>query len=127
MSHVTCHMSHVTYHVSGVACQVSCVKFLFYFFFLGQSGEASWWRVCYQRGLFRLVSRQRQRHIVLFLFDPEKLIDIITFLGGGGVGQAQIVSTLVCIFPNKVPIGDVAHICQTCLPKTIQIIHRAQL
>ena len=31
MSQVTCHMSH--------------------FFFFGQSGEAYWWRVCYQRGL----------------------------------------------------------------------------
>ena len=25
--------------------------------FFGQSGEASWWRVCYQRGLPRLVSK----------------------------------------------------------------------
>ena len=25
---------------------------------IGQSGEASWWRVCYQRGLPRLVTRQ---------------------------------------------------------------------
>ena len=30
--------------------------FLFiYLFFFGQSGEAYWWRVCYQRGLPRLV------------------------------------------------------------------------
>ena len=34
MSHVTCH---------------------FFLFFFGQSGEAYWWRVCYQRGLPRLV------------------------------------------------------------------------
>ena len=40
-----CHMSHVTFHMSHVA-----------FFFFGQSGEAYRWRVCYQRGLPRLVS-----------------------------------------------------------------------
>ena len=44
MSPVTCHMSHVTCHMS-----------LFFYFFL-LSGETSWWRVCYQRGLPRLVS-----------------------------------------------------------------------
>ena len=27
----------------------------FFFFFFGQSGEAYWWRVCYQWGLPRLV------------------------------------------------------------------------
>ena len=43
MSHVTCHMSHVIF---------------FFFFFFGQIGEAYWWRVCYQRGLPRLVSQQ---------------------------------------------------------------------
>ena len=37
MSRVTCHMSHDT------------------FFFFWQSGEAYWWRVCYRRGLPRLV------------------------------------------------------------------------
>ena len=40
-----CHMSRVTCHMS---------QFFFYFFF-GQSGEAYRWRVCYQRGLPRLV------------------------------------------------------------------------
>ena len=54
MSDVTCHLSHV---------------FLFYFFSYdkylkkislkkyGQSGGASWWRVCYQLGILRLVSK----------------------------------------------------------------------
>ena len=35
-----CQMSHVVYHVSNV----------FFFSFFQQRGEASWWRVCYQRG-----------------------------------------------------------------------------
>ena len=48
MSHVMCH---VLYHVSRVTCHVSHVTFFFY----GQSGEAYRWRVCYQRGLPRLV------------------------------------------------------------------------
>ena len=39
MSHVTCHLSHVKKK----------------FFFIGQSGGASQWWVCYQRGLPRLV------------------------------------------------------------------------
>ena len=46
MSHVTCHMSHVTCHMSDVMCHVSCVTFFFKL-----NIEASWWRVCYQRGL----------------------------------------------------------------------------
>ena len=63
VSHVTCHVSHVTCHVSHVTCHMSHViyiyffSFFFFFFFLffGQSGEAYRWRVCYQRGLPRLV------------------------------------------------------------------------
>ena len=56
-----CHMSCVTCHVSGVTCQVSHVschmsrKKIYIFFLPGQSGEASRWRVCYQRGQPRLV------------------------------------------------------------------------
>ena len=45
MSHITCLMSHVLYHMSHVT---------FFFSFL-ESGSVSWWRVCYQRGLPRLV------------------------------------------------------------------------
>ena len=52
MSHVTCHVSRVTCHMSRVTCHVSHV--IFFIFFL-QSGEAYRWRVCYQRGLPRLV------------------------------------------------------------------------
>ena len=49
MSHVTCHVSHVTCHVSHVICH------FFFFLFFGQSGQAYWWKVCYQQGLPRLV------------------------------------------------------------------------
>ena len=54
---VMCHVSGVTFHVSRVTCHVSNANFIFLFiiFFLGQLGEAYRWRVCYQRGLPRLV------------------------------------------------------------------------
>ena len=43
---VTCHVSRVTCHMS---------HFFYFYFFFGQNGEAYRWRVCYQRGLPRLV------------------------------------------------------------------------
>ena len=48
MSCVMCHKSRVTYHVWHVT-------FIVFVCFLGQSGEAYRWRVCYQRGLPRLI------------------------------------------------------------------------
>ena len=51
--HVMYHVSHVMYHVSHVMCQVSCVTCNMNFFL--QCGEASYWRVCYQRDLPCLV------------------------------------------------------------------------
>ena len=48
------HVSCVTYHLSRVTCHVSLVT-IFFFFFFRQSGQDYWWRVCYQRGLPRLV------------------------------------------------------------------------
>ena len=48
-----CHMSHVTCHMSRVTCHVSCVTCHMSHFF--SSLEVYWWRVCYQRGLPRLV------------------------------------------------------------------------
>ena len=36
-------------------CQGSCVTCQASYFFFLQNGEANWWRVCYQRGLPRLV------------------------------------------------------------------------
>ena len=65
VSRVMCHVSRVTCHVSPVTCQMSPVickqnlkqksKTKLSFKKIGQSGGASWWRVCYQRGLPRLV------------------------------------------------------------------------
>ena len=61
MSRVTCHLSPVTCHLSPVTCQqiIFFDIFIFFIFFYvnknGQSGGASRWRVCYQRGLLRLV------------------------------------------------------------------------
>ena len=42
-----CHVSHVT---------------IFFLSFFGQSGEGHWWRVCYQRGLPRLVFSHSLTH-----------------------------------------------------------------
>ena len=47
MSRVTYHMSHVTHH-------------FFFFFFWTKWWRWRWWRVCYQRGLSRLVSTANQ-------------------------------------------------------------------
>ena len=55
MSGVPCHVSPVRCQVSNVKWQVSHVINFIYLFF-GQSCGASWWRVCYQCGLTRLVS-----------------------------------------------------------------------
>ena len=46
--HVTCHMLLVTCHMSSVKCN-------FFLLLFRQSGDAYWWRVCYQQGLSRLV------------------------------------------------------------------------
>ena len=54
VSGVRCQVSHVRCHMSHVTCQVLHVFFSSSFW--GQSGRVSLWRVCYQRGLPRLVS-----------------------------------------------------------------------
>ena len=56
MSHVMCQVSCVTCHVSCFTCHMSCVTC--HIFCSWQSGEAYPWRVCYQRGLPRLVFRK---------------------------------------------------------------------
>ena len=66
MSCVMCHVSPVTCHVSPVTCHLSNVKqkkfkdkkkimTFFYLKKIRKIGGASRWRVCYQRGLPRLV------------------------------------------------------------------------
>ena len=64
-----CHVSHVTCHVSRVTCHMSKNIFLHFHYKkkknknkknyttknIGKSAEAYRWRVCYQRGLPRLV------------------------------------------------------------------------
>ena len=74
---------HAHHQVLGVTCQVSHVTcdFFLFLFLCGQSCVASWWRVCYQRGLphqvyllnlFMCVSQSTkalfQLYILLFLF-----------------------------------------------------------
>ena len=59
-----------TCHMSGVRCQVSrvtCLFFFFFFFFFGQKVGASRWRVCYQRGLPRLVFNPEQIRIIFII------------------------------------------------------------
>ena len=68
ISCVTCHMSHVMCHMSCVTCQVSSVTIFFLFW---QSAGASRWRVCYQRGLPRLVS---------MLIQSKHLEELCTFI-----------------------------------------------
>ena len=60
VSRVPCHLSRVKCHMSPVTCQKKNSSYFFFFSFLslkkiGQSGGPSRWRVCYQRGLPRLV------------------------------------------------------------------------
>ena len=59
---VKCHVSHVTHNVSFVACNMSLNLFnctIIIYIFVLQSGEAIWWRVCYQWGLPCLVYIQQ--------------------------------------------------------------------
>ena len=58
VSSVTRHVSCVTYHISHVTCHMSCVTCTMCSFFFLQSGEVFGWRVCYERGLPRLVLEQ---------------------------------------------------------------------
>ena len=57
VSRITHQMSHFTCHLSYITSQVSHVTHFFFLFFLLESGGVSFWRVCYQRGLPRLVFR----------------------------------------------------------------------
>ena len=63
VSRITCHVSCVTCHMSHIKKQdkifgiknINNKKIYFIFGQSGQSGGAIRWRVCYQRGLLRLV------------------------------------------------------------------------
>ena len=70
VSYVRCHVSDVVCHVSHVTCHMSHVTIIYIFIYFGQSGEVYRWRVCYQRGLPRLVitldpntSKRLRKHI----------------------------------------------------------------
>ena len=68
VSYVMCHVSHVRCHMSPVPCHMSPVTRQIFFLIkeknilnkIGQRGGVSRWRVCYQRGLPRLVFRRIQ-------------------------------------------------------------------
>ena len=49
--HILCQMSCVKRHMSKIMCHnfFVCCIYIFFYFFYGQRGEASQWRVCYQR------------------------------------------------------------------------------
>ena len=68
MSGVTCQVSRVRCHVSHVTCHINFNLLFIYFF--GQSGEASRWRVCYQRGLPRLfiLSFTHLNEIIIYIY-----------------------------------------------------------
>ena len=70
MSHFMCHVSCVMYYVSCIMCQVSSVTChmsgVIFSLFFGQSGEARWWRVCYQEGLPRRVHNVNQQTLNLY-------------------------------------------------------------
>ena len=63
-------MSHVTCHVSRVTCPMSHV--IFFFFFFGRTAEAYRWRVCYQRGLPRLVYITYHFFFIYYMYNIKK-------------------------------------------------------
>ena len=68
--YVICHVLRVTWHMSYVTFFI----FIFIESCFGQSGEASWWRVCHQRGYpssficLELCESQNSPHLADFLF-----------------------------------------------------------
>ena len=46
---------------------VSHVYIYIFFFFFWKRGSARWWRVCYQRGLPRLVSSRHAIYVLIFI------------------------------------------------------------
>ena len=72
MSHVMFHMS----HAMRVRCRVSLVTIFVYFFFLGQSGETTQWRVFYQQGLACPVFKPKREPLKTSLNNC-KILDLI--------------------------------------------------
>ena len=66
VSCVMCHVLRITCHVSPVTCHLSSVKIFFIPKKFLQSGGASSWRVCYQRGLPYLVLIDSWIHSVTY-------------------------------------------------------------
>ena len=73
---VTCHMSRVMCHMSNVMCHLSCVTCHMFLKKcrkkipskkIGQRGGASWWKVCYQRGLYKQTMHQTKYLVPLLL------------------------------------------------------------
>ena len=116
MSHVTCHLSHVTCHMPQVTCKL--------FLGGGQNGEASHWRICYQRGLPRLVFLPL--HIMFYLFPMVSLHEV---RDGGKVGpyfhpitnqgyhQLPIIDIKMCKSFPKTGFCSNGIICEICPPR----------
>ena len=91
-----CHMSDVTCLVSGVTCQVSGVMciFVFIFFFFKQSDGASCWRVCYPRGLPRLVQVLKDIKIAPLVLKLRPYLLLGGFILSAQLEKAIFLSTL---------------------------------
>ena len=106
VSNVTCHASGFTYqvscvscHVSGVTCQVSGVFFVFFW--------TKWWRLCYQRGLPRLVYTKlenlAQSHTTFFQFSfccKHRLREPLVLSGTASLDKSSPIIT--CSYSAKV-------------------------
>ena len=95
VSCVTCHVSHVTCHVSCVTCHLYHVTCHFFSITkkIGQCGGASRWKVCYQRGLPRLVQKLEQFCWIVGFFLLDKVVKLV---GGGSV--SFLISRRINIF-----------------------------
>ena len=71
-----CHVSHVTCHVLGGTCHI--FSYFASSVSVGQNGEASRWKVCYQRGLPRQVFSERGGTPVLIVPEVDKKLHKFT-------------------------------------------------
>ena len=101
-----CQVSHVTYHVSHVTCRNIYIYNNIYKDNNVQSGKASWWRVCYQRGRPRLVFGWSWAEVSVFasLVFGQASMD--------GCDRSVKVSYLqLKLFKEHPPIGNVKPFC----------------